>query len=112
MGWFDKLKERVSRNANNDNTSSWNDNNLMYQENRYPNRNPYPVDENSNGVADMLENQRPPQKRSMFKPSPIKRYDKKGQYISTLTYPLPPIKWEKKQFIQNKKVRNKDNQYL
>lgn len=38
--------------------------------------------------------------------------DKRGHYVSTITYPLPPVKWEKKQHDQNRRLRNKDNKYL
>jgi len=35
-----------------------------------------------------------------------------GTYVSTCTYPLPPVAFEKKQFDNNRKIRNKYNQYL
>lgn len=38
--------------------------------------------------------------------------DKHGHYITTMTYPLPPIKWEKKQFEKNRRARNSKNNYL
>lgn len=38
--------------------------------------------------------------------------DKRGHYVSTITYPLPPVSWEKKKFEQNKRMRNGKNKYL
>jgi len=38
--------------------------------------------------------------------------DKTGQYIPTITYPLPPLSWEKKQLEINKRMRNSKNKYL
>lgn len=38
--------------------------------------------------------------------------DKHGHYVSTITYPLPPVNWEKKQFEKNRRMRNGKNSYL
>lgn len=38
--------------------------------------------------------------------------DKYGHYVPTLTYPLPPLKWEKKQFELNRRRRNSRNDYI
>jgi hypothetical protein len=38
--------------------------------------------------------------------------DKKGCYVSTMTYPLPPVNWEKKQLEKNRRMRNSKNNYL
>lgn len=38
--------------------------------------------------------------------------DKHGHYVSTITYPLPPVSWEKKQFDKNRRMRNGKNKYL
>ena len=39
-------------------------------------------------------------------------YDKKGKYVPTATYPLPPIRHEKILLDRNKKMRNKDNKFF
>jgi hypothetical protein len=39
-------------------------------------------------------------------------HDKHGNYVSTITYPLPPLSWEKKQFDNNRRIRNGKNKYL
>lgn len=38
--------------------------------------------------------------------------DKHGCYVPTMTYPLPPVSWEKKQYAKNRRSRNSKNQYL
>lgn len=38
--------------------------------------------------------------------------DKYGNYIPTITYPLPPVSFEKKKFSQNRRMRNCKNRYL
>lgn len=74
---------------------------------------PSAQDLNENKIPDMLE-QRPSPLRQP-KPQPqlkdISR-NKHGHYVSTITYPLPPVSWEKKEFDKNKKMRNGGNKYL
>ena len=38
--------------------------------------------------------------------------NKYGHYVSTLSYPLPPIKWEQKQHANNRRMRNSKNRFL
>lgn len=38
--------------------------------------------------------------------------DKHGKYVQTLSYPLPPVKWEGKQHDQNRRMRNSKNRFL
>jgi len=38
--------------------------------------------------------------------------NKHGHYVSTVTYPLPPVSWEKKQYEKNRRMRNGKNNYL
>ena len=38
--------------------------------------------------------------------------DKHGHYVQTMTYPLPPISKEKKEFMNNRRARNSKNNYL
>jgi hypothetical protein len=39
-------------------------------------------------------------------------FDKKGYYIPTATYPLPPLSHDKKMFARNKRMRNKNNKFF
>jgi hypothetical protein len=85
-----------------------------------------PVDEDENGIPDMLETKhrknygdgnKQLDKLSPFSfKSPRKDYnqsfDKKGRYVPTATYPLPPISHDKKMFARNKKINNKDNKFF
>jgi len=38
--------------------------------------------------------------------------DKHGHYVTTMTYPLPPLSWEKRQHDKNRRMRNSNNKYL
>jgi len=38
--------------------------------------------------------------------------DRHGHYVQTMSYPLPPVGWEKKQFAKNRRLRNSKNNYL
>jgi len=38
-------------------------------------------------------------------------YNKKGHYVPTATYPLPPVKHEQKLLERNRRMRNKDNKF-
>lgn len=77
-------------------------------------------DEDENGVMDSLETHPPKQKRPRLKPfsfkNPTKDYnqsfDRKGKYLVTATYPLPPLSHQKKMLERNKKLRNKDNKFF
>ena len=74
----------------------------------------YPRDENENQVADMLEQKSPKENKFLeaVKEHETPKKDKFDCYVSTLSYPLPPVSWEKKQFKLNKKKRNARNRYL
>ena len=39
-------------------------------------------------------------------------YDKKGYFVPTVTYPLPPINHQNKLLDRNRRMRNKDNKFL
>jgi hypothetical protein len=72
-----------------------------------PNYSIEPMDRDGNDVPDMLE----PKKKGLLE-TPISKTDKKGYYVSTINYPLPPLSWEDKKFKENKKKRNGENKYL
>jgi|WetSurMetagenome_2_1015567.scaffolds.fasta_scaffold327735_2 hypothetical protein len=38
--------------------------------------------------------------------------DKHGHYVTTMTYPLPPLSWQKQQYDKNRKMRNSGNKFL
>lgn len=38
--------------------------------------------------------------------------DKYGNYIQTMTYPLPPVSKDRKEFANNRRARNSKNNYL
>jgi hypothetical protein len=83
-------------------------------------------DEDGNGVADALETKhrkdygdgkKPLAKLSPFSfKKPRKDYnmsfDKKGRYVPTATYPLPPVSHDKKMFAMNRRINNKDNKFF
>jgi hypothetical protein len=85
-----------------------------------------PVDEDENGVADVLETKHKNQygdgnkKLGKLEPFSMKQprkdynqsFDNKGRYINTATYPLPPISHDKKMFARNKQINNKDNKFF
>ena len=85
-----------------------------------------PVDDNNNNVPDMLElkhrkeygDGNPSQEKlnpfSFKKPRKDynQSFDKKGFYVPTATYPLPPLSHDKKMFDRNKRMRNKNNKFL
>jgi len=85
-----------------------------------------PVDEDGNDVPDMLElkhrkeyhdGELPEEKLNPFTfKKPRKDYnqsfDKKGFYVPTATYPLPPLSHDKKMFERNKRMRNKNNKFF
>jgi hypothetical protein len=85
-----------------------------------------PVDEDRNGVADILEtkhkkgygdgNKKLPKLQPFSFKKPRKDYnqsfDKKGRYVPTATYPLPPISHDKKMFERNRQINNKDNKFF
>jgi len=77
---------------------------------------PKPKDLNENQIADMLEQKQQSQfqSKSQFQGQPIKdiNRDKNGCYVSTITYPLPPLSWEQKQFDRNRRIRDGKNKYL
>jgi len=73
---------------------------------------PSAKDLNENQIPDMLEQRRAVDSKTFVKPESDIRYDKKGHYVSTMSYPLPPLSWEKKQFNINKKKRNGSNNYI
>ena len=39
-------------------------------------------------------------------------YDRKGYYVPTATYPLPPVSHQQKLLDRNRRMRNKDNKFL
>jgi hypothetical protein len=76
---------------------------------------PTPQDLNENQIPDMLEQQKPEPRNKFLdaiKAKEIPKTDKYGCYVSTITYPLPPVSWEKKQFDLNRRRRNGKNKYL
>lgn len=38
--------------------------------------------------------------------------NKRGEFVPTMTYPLPPVKWEKKQHELNRRMRNSKNRFF
>jgi len=79
----------------------------------YPQSNPY-KDLNQDGPDPILK----PRKSGVNLFNPVKdtkkdiSRNKYGHYVSTMTYPLPPVSWEKKQFEKNRRMRNGKNNYL
>lgn len=114
LGWLSqKAKQAISFNPNKNNTLNpaqlqrYNRNPMLN-----PNINPEAVDENNNGVADMLE-----QNSGMIVNGPFKfkkniSVDKHGNYVPTLSYPLPPVSHDKQKFKENYKRRNENNKFL
>ena len=78
----------------------------------YPEGNPY-KDLNRDGQDPILK---PKRSVNLFNPAKDANKDisrnKHGHYVSTITYPLPPLSWEKKQFDKNRRMRNGKNNYL
>ena len=72
---------------------------------------PSAKDLNENQIPDMLEQKRNVDSKTFVKQGDDIRFDKRGHYVSTMTYPLPPVSWEKKQYDVNKKRRNGRNSY-
>lgn len=85
-----------------------------------------PLDEDGNGVADALETKHRKDygdgKKPLGKLNPFsfkkprkdynQSFDKKGRYVPTATYPLPPVSHDKKMFAMNRKINNKDNKFF
>jgi hypothetical protein len=86
----------------------------------------YDDDKDNDGVADALEVKhhkdfgdgipRPTKLNPFTFKKPRKDYnqsfDRKGKYIVTATYPLPPLSHQKKMLERNKQLRNKDNKFF
>lgn len=79
---------------------------------------PKPMDTNRNKIPDMFEAPRRSNQREVHLLNPAKdehidiTKNKHGHYVSTLSYPLPPLSWEEKQFKNNRRMRNSKNKYL
>jgi len=83
-------------------------------------------DKDNDGIADALETKHHKSfgdgipRQDKLKPFSFKKprkdynqsFDKKGRYIPTATYPLPPISHDKKMFARNKQINNKDNKFF
>jgi hypothetical protein len=93
----------------------------------------YYVDEDHDGIDDRFEPRskgfKPGQNISgikkhpnpkEFKPFSFKgkykdynlSFDKKGKFVPTATYPLPPVSHQQKLLDRNRRMRNKDNKFL
>ena len=85
-----------------------------------------PVDADNNGVPDILETKHKKnygdgnKQLGKLQPFSFKKprkdynqsFDKKGRYVPTATYPLPPISHDKKMFERNRRINNKDNKFF
>jgi len=83
-------------------------------------------DKDKDGIADALETKHHKSfgdeilRQDKLKPFSFKKprkdynqsFDKKGRYVATATYPLPPVSHDKKMFEMNKKINNKDNKFF
>ena len=135
MSWFGNVANAAKKNVLGNNTSP----NQLVEERfiRQPNIQSvqqnnslideyYQEDADGNGVPDSLEVKhhksfgdgipRPDKLKPFSFKKPRKDYnqsfDKKGRYVPTATYPLPPISHEKKMLAMNKRLRNKDNKFF
>jgi hypothetical protein len=86
----------------------------------------YDDDKDHDGIADALETKHHKnpndgdKKLGKLNPFSFKKprkdynqsFDHKGRYVSTVTYPLPPLSYEKKMFERNKKINNKHNKFF
>lgn len=77
---------------------------------------PKPADLNENQIPDMLEQKQARQKVNLLNPAADAHKNitrtKDGRYVPTLTYPLPPVAWENRQFEINKKKLNDKNRFF
>jgi hypothetical protein len=92
-----------------------------------PNFNPNAlVDADNDGIADVLETKHHREfgdgipRQDKLKPFSFKEprkdynqsFDKKGRYVVTATYPLPPLSHQNKMIDRNRKLNNKQNKFL
>lgn len=84
------------------------------------------ADVDGDGIADILETKHHKEfgdgmlRQDKLKPFSFKQprkdynqsFDKKGRYVITATYPLPPLSHEKKMIERNRKLNNKDNKFI
>jgi len=125
---FGKKKEAAAFNPNINNNLNQIQNERLKQSNllvRDPNY-VIPADDNDDGVPDMLELKHRKdygdgiENKGKLQPFSFKNprkdynqsFDKKGLYVPTATYPLPPVSWDKKMFKRNQKLRNKNNKFF
>ena len=124
-GIFSGKKVSAVNNVNLNHNFNQSQNDRLMRENTFARDPNYvvPIDEDENGIPDMLETKHRKEygdghkQMNKLKPFSFKEprkdynqsFDKKGRYVPTATYPLPPVSHDKKMFEMNKKINNKDN---
>jgi len=87
--------------------------------NANPNINPSAYeDQDNDGISDNLElpvhkqklPRLPTRQDKLFQMH--KAYKEDGTYVQTVSYPLPPVAFEKKMFDRNKRIRNRENKFM
>ena len=127
-GIFSGKKVSAVNNVNLNHNFNQSQNDRLMRENTFARDPNYvvPIDEDENGIPDMLETKHRKEygdgERQMNKLKPFsfkeprkdynQSFDKKGRYVPTATYPLPPVSHDKKMFAMNKKINNKDNKFF
>ena len=127
-GLFKGKKAAAVANPNINNNLNQSQNDRLMSQNTFSRDPNYvvPVDEDENNVPDMLETKHKKEYgdggKELGKLNPFtfkqprkdynQSFDKKGRYIPTATYPLPPISHDKKMFAMNRKINNKDNKFF
>lgn len=111
-----------NNNLNQMQNEQWTRSNVLARDPMYV----YDDDKDDDGIADALEVKHHKdfgdgnKKLSKLNPFSFKKprkdynqsFDKKGRFVLTATYPLPPISHQKKMFARNKKINNKDNKFF
>ena len=115
MSFWDKLKSFGKSAIVNNPQKNNNFNQLQMEKwNRNPNIDPS-INPNATGHDIELESEDKP-KSSKFMGMDFSKKDisrnKKGHYVSTATYPLPPCSHEKCEYEKNRRMRNANNKFL